>query len=155
MPALKLGKLVKLRCMQPPSCTPMSTKITAICLWGMLTLAAHPFSQVCAQECRELTVTVNNLPSIRSAHPLALMKADSLILMQQECNDMLRVFTFEMVVRGRTYKTYDNRLTEQMKQALVPLRRGEQVVFRKMKARDRQHPEIVRVMEDLTVNIEG
>ncbi len=133
----------------------MTIKLSTICLWGVMTFALQPISNALAQECRELKVTVNNLPSISSAHALALMKADSLVLMQNECNEMLRVFTFEMVVRGRTFKTYDNKLTDQMKQALVPLRRGEQVIFRKMKARERQHPEIVRVMEDLTVSIEG
>jgi hypothetical protein len=132
----------------------MRSIIGTIYLVATVTLVGMSHRAV-AQQCRELTVTVNNLPSINSAHPLALMKADSLVLMQHECNEMLRVFTFEMVVRGRTFKTYDNRLTDQMKQALVPLRRGEQVIFRKMKARDRQHPEIVRVMEDLTVSIEG
>lgn len=133
----------------------MRPDFLTLCLWGIMVLTMHPFSNANAQQCRDLTVTVNNLPSITKVLALELMKSDSLVLAQVECNEMLRVFTFEMVVRGRSFRTYDNRLTEQMKQALVPLRRGEKVVFRNMKARDRQHPEIVRVMKDLTVNIEG
>lgn len=118
-------------------------------------LALTASLQAMGQECREARVTVNTLPSILSVHPLELMQADSLILSEAQCNELLRVFTFEVVVRGRTFRTYGNRLTKEMKQAFVPLRRGETVIFRNMRARDRQHPEIVHMVQDLTVNIKG
>ncbi len=107
------------------------------------------------EECMEAVITVNNHPSLSEVHPMVLLKTDSIIFTADHCNAQLRVCMFEVVVHGRTYRSYSNRMTKEMRQAFVSLRRGEKVIFRNMKARDRQFPEIVRVLPDLTVFING
>jgi hypothetical protein len=107
------------------------------------------------EECMEAVITVNNHPSLSEVHPMVLLKTDSIIFTADHCNAQLRVCMFEVMVHGRTYRSYSNRITKEMRQAFVPLRRGEKVIFRNMKARDRQFPEIVRVLPDLTVFMNG
>ncbi len=107
------------------------------------------------EECMEAVITVNNHPSLADVHPMVLLKTDSLIFTADHCNAQLRVCMFEVVVHGRTFKSYSNRVTKEMRQAFVPLRRGEKIVFRNMKARDRQFPEIVRILPEMTVYVNG
>lgn len=106
-----------------------------------------------AQGCGPMIATINAQGPDSLITPQRLAQADSLVFTRDECNHLFRIYTFELRVNGRTYHTYGNRFSTEMKTALRNRKVGDVLYFSKIKTRDRSNPDQIRMIADHALRV--
>jgi hypothetical protein len=106
-----------------------------------------------AQPCNQFILSINGQNSGSTITKSQLAEADSLAFNILECNQLLRVYTFELYASEVHYQANGNKFSKEMKAAFRKLKVGNTLYFERIKTRDRDNPEQIRLVSNQTVKV--
>lgn len=106
-----------------------------------------------AQDCASSMATINDLPFIEVGTSALLMGADSLALVDEPCNLVYKVSSFEVHVADKVFSAKGNRMTDEMKKTFATLQDGATVVFENIKTQGRKDASLKGELTALSVQI--
>ena len=127
--------------------TEMKTILICLGLVSIATLWGN------AQHCDKFILSINGQSSDSTISKLQLAQADSLVFNNAACNQLMRVYTFEVYMNEAKFQGNGNKFSREMKVAFRKLQVGDIMYFEKIKTRDRNNPAQMRLISDLSVTV--